>query len=125
MVDIVTAILIGFCFAALVGAFTFLGYKRSENDTKIRIQEIQHGVVKETKKADFGTGYTPMWTERRYYPQPNVTPGTMNNSDSITEQKNVFTSNTTNKTCDLDPTTAFPKVEEAKSYKAEPNESVA
>ena len=122
MVDIITAVLIGFCFAALVGAFTFLGYKKSENDTKVRIQEIQHGIHKENKKTDFSNGYTPMWTERRWYP---TTTDRVDNNDSITEQKNAFTSNTTNKTCDLDPTTVFPKVEEAKNYKAESNEPIA
>lgn len=121
MVDIITAILIGFCFAVLVGAFTFLSYKRSENDTEIRIQEIQHGIPKENKKTDFSNGYTPMWTERRWYP---TTTDRVDNNDSITKMENVVTS-TSNKVCDLDPTTAFPKVEEAKNYKAEPNDSIA
>lgn len=118
MVDIVTAILIGFCFTASVGAFTFLYYKKSENETEIRIQEIKHGdILKENKKTDF----TPMWTERRWYP---TTADRVDNNDSVTKMENIVTS-TSNKVCDLDPTTAFPKVEEAKNYKAEPNESIA
>lgn len=119
MVDIVTAILIGFCFAVVVGALTFTSYHKSNENSRIRIAEINHGIVKETKRSDFSNGFTPMWTTTRY---------TTSTSDAnpVSQMKSATNSveKITNRVCDLDPTTAFPKVEEAKSYKAEPNESV-
>lgn len=119
MVDIVTAVLIGFCFAVVVGALTFTSYNKAKENRLIRIAEIEHGIKKESKHTDVSDGYSPMWVNTRHV-------ATTPNTDSITRMQTTTNGveRMVNCTSDLDPTTAFPKVESGKSYKAEPNEQI-